>query len=823
MLNNDKGFTMIEIMAVFVILGRVMAITIPTIIYFLKGNSKDYYSKLEKTVESSSQEYFNDYKVNLPKEIGYVKRVDMSLLQSQKYITDILGIDKKTCSGDVVTQKRANGNYSYTACLKCERKKDGTYGYVSDNTECGYSEDNNGKITILIDGLGNKDSIRVPQGENYTIPNAKAYINGQPLTTIKPMPLSVDTNILTTYKIYYNYRSVIKELKIIVYDPKEPVLSDIKATVNDEVYTSNQVARGIVNITFSASDWTKTNVYGSGCDYFEYQINNQEYQKVNALSIDNINYFVNIEVNKTGNYNLRVRCVDKEGNVSNSKTFVVKVDMETPTAPLIVGGSEEWTAGSRVIKVVKEAFSGVGIRNYQYYISTSKTNQAGGSWENLQIGIIEKNITTQGVRYIFFRAVSKSGKYGDISKPEITKIDNNKPTKPILIGSSSNWYNTDRTISIKKKSTATSGIKTYQYLLNYYDKNNVYNTGDWENFSGDNTVMTFNTDGKYFISIRAISNSGLYSETSSIATCNIDKTGPVINGISGINGSFVSSSSKVSVIASDSLSGLTTYAYSFDNGSSWSNFNYKYFSSSTNFKIAVKDMAGNITYSDNYNINVDKNRPVMSYTTPDVWSNTTSTVTVTASDNESGLLKVEWALPVNNSCYSSDIVWHQFNGTFTTSERKNCIKATDRAGNANTMYAYAKIDKDPPYTPVIDIASTKNERNVYDVVCSANTDYTYSNNECTITHSRSSGATYWFYSDDKGESSAIYKEFQEWYNGNVFINWKRYDMSYWYKSPGISKWPSVCNTIGKCYTYFRTIDAAGNVGPGYLKINWIHR
>ena len=497
--------------------------------------------------------------------------------------------------------------------------------------------------------------------------------------------------------------------------------------------------------------------------------------------------------------------------------------METPTAPLIVGGSEEWTADNRVIKVVKESSSEVGIKNYQYYISTSETNLVGGSWTNLQAGIIEKEITTQGVRYIFFRAVSNSLKYGDISKPEITKIDKNKPTKPTLTGSSSNWYNTDRTISIKTKSTAISGIKTYQYLLNYYDKNNVYNTGDWQNFSGDNTVMIFNTDGKYSISIRSISNSGLYSDESSIATCNIDKTGPVINEISGINGPFVSSNSKISVMASDSLSGLATYAYSFNNGSSWANYNYKYFSSSTSFKIAVKDKAGNITYSDNYNINIDKNRPVMSYTTPNTWSNTTSTVTVTASDSESGLLKVEWALPVNNSCYSNDIVWHQFNGTFTTSERANCIKATDRAGNTNTMYAYAKIDKDPPYTPVIDINSTKNESNVYDVVCSANTDYTYSNNECTITHSRNVGATYWFYSDDKGGSSVIYKEFQEWCNGNIYINWKRYDRDYWYNSPGMGRWPLSCNAIGNCYSYFRTVDAAGNISPGYLRINWIHR
>ena len=47
----------------------------PMISYVFKGNNKDYYDNLEKTVSSSGQDFFNDYRSNLPKDIGNIKSV----------------------------------------------------------------------------------------------------------------------------------------------------------------------------------------------------------------------------------------------------------------------------------------------------------------------------------------------------------------------------------------------------------------------------------------------------------------------------------------------------------------------------------------------------------------------------------------------------------------------------------------------------------------------------------------------------------------------------------------------------------------------------
>ena len=126
------------------------------------------------------------------------------------------------------------------------------------------------------------------------------------------MLLSVDTNILTTYKIYYNYKSVIKELKIVVYESKEPVLNNITALVNNTNCTSGTFVNKDVDLTFSTTDWTRTNLYGSGIDYFEYQVNDWQVQKLKPTITDNKTYTYNVKFKDSGTYNINVRAVDKE-------------------------------------------------------------------------------------------------------------------------------------------------------------------------------------------------------------------------------------------------------------------------------------------------------------------------------------------------------------------------------------------------------------------------------------------------------------------------------------------------------------------------------
>ena len=391
---KNQAFTMVELLAVLVILGIIMAITIPVVSHYISGNNKDYYEKLEATVVSSGQDFFNDYHANLPKEIGQVSKVDVNTLTDQKYITEILGTDKKSCEGSVITQKLANGKYSYTACLKCDKQSDGSYKYESSNRECGYNPDNNSKYVIKIDGLGENTTTQTAQAQSYTVPSAHVYVNDQPLAIeLKPTPSSINTDILGINKIYYTYKSEVKELSVRVYDPKKPELANITATANgvnigSGVYTANDVS-----IKLSSTDWTTATVYGSGINYFEYQLNGGTKEQLTPTTTDNKTFTLTKTFTSTGIYNISVKAVDKEGNVSDAKTFVVKIDKAKPTGTITVarnGGSynslnvkatlssTDNTGGSGVKQMCVQESSDVTKCSWVNY-ATSKTLTLSGS------------------------------------------------------------------------------------------------------------------------------------------------------------------------------------------------------------------------------------------------------------------------------------------------------------------------------------------------------------------------------------------------------------------------------------------------------------
>ena len=202
-MSKNRAFTMVELLAVLVVLGIIMAITIPTISYFIRRNDKDYYLNLEKLVASSGQDYFNDFKSELPKEIGHVKKVPIEKITDQKHVTEVLGTDKEKCVGDIVVQKIATGEYTYTSCLKCEKNGE-IYNYESNSPECNLSESNNSSYIISIDGFrDDEDTKRIPQGEPFTIPMGEVFINGQNIgQKVKPTPSTIDTNLLGNFSFF---------------------------------------------------------------------------------------------------------------------------------------------------------------------------------------------------------------------------------------------------------------------------------------------------------------------------------------------------------------------------------------------------------------------------------------------------------------------------------------------------------------------------------------------------------------------------------------------------------------------------------------------
>lgn len=149
--------------------------------------------------------------------------------------------------------------------------------------------------------------------------------------------------------------------------------------------------------------------------------------------------------------------------VKNEVAFVNKI----PTAPIITGGSTNWSSSAKTISVSKPSTAMSGINNYQYCIGTS-TNGCDGTWTDLASGTTSASISTNGIRYIYFRAISKSGREGQSSLYQTTMIDTEGPSIPTT-GAIGNVSGSNTTGTIQTEASGStdseSGDITYKYLV----------------------------------------------------------------------------------------------------------------------------------------------------------------------------------------------------------------------------------------------------------------------------------------------------------------------------------------------------------------------
>ena len=62
---NNKGFTLVEMLAVVVILGILATIMVSTATNFIKDNKEKQYKNLEKSVLSAAKVYISDYRYDI--------------------------------------------------------------------------------------------------------------------------------------------------------------------------------------------------------------------------------------------------------------------------------------------------------------------------------------------------------------------------------------------------------------------------------------------------------------------------------------------------------------------------------------------------------------------------------------------------------------------------------------------------------------------------------------------------------------------------------------------------------------------------------------
>ncbi len=118
-MKDKKGFTLIEILAVIIIIGVLLTLVILGISKYLKEGKNKYYIALENQVTLAGQDYFAENIVKLPTDVNTNSLTSSDVLVSNNYISNIIDENGESCTAKVVATKNESGTISYTSCLKC--------------------------------------------------------------------------------------------------------------------------------------------------------------------------------------------------------------------------------------------------------------------------------------------------------------------------------------------------------------------------------------------------------------------------------------------------------------------------------------------------------------------------------------------------------------------------------------------------------------------------------------------------------------------------------------------------------------------------------
>ena len=121
-INTKKGFSLVELLAVIVILGLISVIGISVTSNLVDLSKRKKMDSQKNTVTLSAQTYLQNNKNLVPKIIGETKVIKVSELRSMNYLTEDIKNEKgESCmeKSYVRVYKLSNSEYTYTTFLYC--------------------------------------------------------------------------------------------------------------------------------------------------------------------------------------------------------------------------------------------------------------------------------------------------------------------------------------------------------------------------------------------------------------------------------------------------------------------------------------------------------------------------------------------------------------------------------------------------------------------------------------------------------------------------------------------------------------------------------
>ncbi|KZE80801.1 hypothetical protein AV654_10610 [Paenibacillus elgii] len=437
-------------------------------------------------------------------------------------------------------------------------------------------------------------------------------------------------------------------------------------------------------VTPQASDWIDASgvsvaVYGedglSGLQRLEYKLSG-------GATADWTEYTGQLWLEAEGETEVRVRAIDKAGNVSDESSAIVRIDRSAPEAPTVTISESGWTR-----RDVKVDFAGTdrlsGLLKYQVKLGPDSP------WQDVIPGD-SVTVTAEGETTVTARAIDRLGHVSGEAAVRV-RIDRTAPTVPFVTTDAPGWTTGNVTVAVYGSTDAVSGTVKYQYKLGP--------NGAWTDVPG--TGFTVSAEGETPVYVRASDEAGNVSEEA-YTVVRIDRTAPAAPVLTPSAGSWTNDKVTFTVSGgADAGSGVTRLQYRIGPGGSWTDYAGAAVTVEAEGETAVfaraMDRVGLISEEASAIIRIDRTPPsvpILSLSESG-WTNRPVTFEVYGStDTGSGLAKYMVKQGANGP-------WTEYPGTpvevSSDGETPVFALAVDAAGNRSTeAHAVIRIDRGKP-------------------------------------------------------------------------------------------------------------------------------
>ena len=668
-----KGFTLVELLAVIIILGSLAVIIAPQVMRYITNAREEAYDESIKAIKRATQQYLLDNDIPYPTVEG--ERITVTIEQLKPYLDNVINPITKEPFADDVVVVLVDGGYYYS------------YG---------------GKPIITFSINGTNDYVRTIG----TVVTVEA-INGVDDTSLK----YVWTNSESEPAVESFTNSFVNGTAV-----DTPAVSGI---YHLWIYAKDMI--GNTTITASGAfklDNTAPVITINGSNPHS-QVVSGSYVDAGATSLDNLDGNLTSSISTTstvvsnifGTYKVTYRSTDRVGNVGTAERVVTIIDNVIPTVAFGTNGNATYAKTYSTTVTVTDN-GALNTNSFKYLWKTNTTTPLETdfftSFTNGQSISVPAGVS--GGYYLWIIAKDSSGATA-ITRSNVFNLDNTGPvitingTNPLTIQAGSTYTDagatsTDavsgsRTVTTSgsvnpsipgtytityTSSDALGNSSTASRTVNVIDTNGpnvafgtngntnygkTYSTTvtatdagagvitllkyQWTNSTTAPTEASFTTsftngatlatpsnlNGGYYLWIIAKDNSNNTIITRS-NVFNLDNTVPTAPSIAGGNSTWKNTDSSINITSgTDALSGVAKSQYSIDN-TNWSDYSTTLsYTTSTNITLYARtvDNAGNISSSTTATVMVDKNAPTCTVSGgSSTWTNATRTVTGTCSD-----------------------------------------------------------------------------------------------------------------------------------------------------------------------------------------------